>query len=123
MVIDDEPALVKLMERMLGRAKHEVNGYTVAQEALEAFRKKPSMFDVVITDQSMPGITGLELTREFLKVHPEIPVIICSGYDEELSPERVKQEGAAVLVRKPINWPTLLDTIHKVCIAEPKALT
>jgi CheY-like chemotaxis protein len=121
MVIDDEPALVKLMKRMLDRAKHEVHGYTVAQEALEAFREKPSMFDVIITDQSMPGITGISLCRELLKIRPEIPVIICSGYDQALNLERVKEEGATMLVRKPIHWPNLLNTIQAVCATETEA--
>jgi signal transduction histidine kinase len=121
MVIDDEPALVKLMKRMLGRAQHEVQGYTVAQEAIEAFQEKSSMFDVVITDQSMPGITGISLTGEFLKIRPDIPVIICSGYDEALSLERVKEGGATMLVRKPIHWPNLLDTMQTVCCTEFKA--
>lgn len=121
MVIDDEPALVKLMKRMLDRAKHEVHGYTVAQEALEAFREKPSMFDVIITDQSMPGITGISLTRELLKIRPEIPVIICSGYDQALNLDRVKEGGASMLVRKPIHWPNLLNTIQAVYAKEPEA--
>jgi CheY-like chemotaxis protein len=76
---------------------------------------------VIITDQSMPGITGMSLTREFLKIRPEIPVIICSGYDQALNLERVKEGGASMLVRKPIHWPNLLNTIQAVYAKEPEA--
>ena len=77
-------------------------GSTNSQEALEIFRTNPERFDLVITDQTMPQLTGLDLSRELLQINPQLPVIICTGYSESLTPEKARTLGIGEIIMKPI---------------------
>ncbi len=78
--VDDEEALVFLSSRVLTRLGHHISGYTDPKAALAAFRKNPQNFDIVVTDLSMPHLSGLELARGVLAVRPDIPVLMTTGY-------------------------------------------
>lgn len=80
LLVDDEDFLVKLWKNVLEKHGYEVYGYTIAKLALKAFEDNPNSFDIVVTDQSMPDMTGKELVIELLKIRGDIKIIICTGY-------------------------------------------
>ncbi len=100
--VDDEASLARLGKQMLERLGYDVTARTSSVEALEAFRAKSDMYDLVITDQTMPNITGLELAEEMMQIRPDIPVILATGFSETISPEKAKQHGIREYIMKPI---------------------
>ena len=71
-------------------------------DALATFQNQPDTFDLVITDQTMPGITGVELARRILQIRPQMPIILCTGYSSQISEETVKATGIKGFAFKPI---------------------
>ncbi len=114
LLVDDEEGIVRIHRSMLGRAGYEVIGRTSSIEALEAFRENPDRFDLVITDMTMPQMTGLELSREILQLRPDIPIIICTGYSEALSPEKIREMGIRDSLMKPVLASDMTATIARV---------
>jgi PAS domain S-box-containing protein len=114
--IDDEPALVEIGKQMLERLGYKVTTRTSSLEALELFKAKPDQFDLVITDMTMPYMTGDKLSREFMQIRPDTPIIICSGYSERISEERAKEMGMRAFVMKPLVMRDLANTIRNVLI-------
>ena len=100
--VDDEEVLVELGIGMLTGLGYDVVGRTDSLEALELFGASPDGFDLVITDMTMPNMTGIELARELMRIRPAIPVILCTGFSEAITPERVKSAGLRELILKPI---------------------
>jgi len=99
--VDDEEPIVTVGMRMLDRLGYDVTTATDASDALGQFARSPNGFDVVITDQTMPGMTGLALTEELKRIRPTIPVILCSGRTDLLPPHQMKKLGISVCVTKP----------------------
>jgi PAS domain S-box-containing protein len=89
--IDDEPALVDLGKRMFEQLGYEVTSRTSSVEALELFKARPDRFDLVITDMTMPNIMGDKLAHELMKIRPDIPIILCTGYSEKITEEKAKK--------------------------------
>ena len=87
---------------------------------MEIFKERPDEFDLVITDQVMPGVTGLDLAREIFKVSRQTPVILITGYSETVSPEQAKAAGIREFVMKPITRKEVAETIRKVLAKTPK---
>ncbi len=108
--VDDEPDLVALHERSLARGGHTVSGHTDPRAALARFRADPEGFDVVVTDLSMPGMSGLELAREILALRPGIPVLIATGY---IPPEE-RAEAEAIGVRAILPKPSPIARLREV---------
>jgi PAS domain S-box-containing protein len=100
--VDDEKDLVDMGKQMLEKMGYKVTVRTSSIEVLEAFRQDPAKFDLVITDQTMPNMTGTQLTRELLKIRPNLPVILCTGFSETVSKENYKTLGIRSFVMKPI---------------------
>ena len=94
--VDDDPALVRLAALRLTRVGFEVIGCDSPEEALERFRGHPVDFDAVVTDLSMPGMSGMELAREFLALRPDLPVLMISG--------QFRPEDAAEAQRIGVRW-------------------
>src|SRR4029077_11998818 len=82
LVVDDEESLAKMIGKTLARLGYRVTVKTVSTEALETIRQLPDTFDLVVSDQTMPGLTGDKLTEEIRKIRPDIPIILCSGFSE-----------------------------------------
>jgi signal transduction histidine kinase len=112
--IDDEKALAVLGQKMLEALGYRVTAGTNSLEALELFRSQPDAFDLVITDMTMPGLTGRELTRELLSIRPDIPVLMCSGFAEFVNPNEAREAGIREFLMKPYVIGTLAKTIRKV---------
>ena len=83
-------------------------------EALEIFRQDPARFDLVITDQTMPRLTGTELARELAALRPDIPVILCTGFSEMISREMAKDMGIREFLTKPVSRSELAESIRRV---------
>jgi PAS domain S-box-containing protein len=114
--VDDEKMLVDIGQQALERLGYEVVCRTSPIEALELFRAKPDHFDLVITDQTMPGMTGDALARELMEIRSNLPVIVCTGYSQTLDPVRAQKIGIKALVMKPL-------LIHELAAAVKKALS
>jgi len=115
LLVDDEPMLAAVGQQALQRLGYAVVSRTSPIEALELFKAKPGHFDLVITDQTMPGMTGDALARELMSIRPGLPVIICTGYSQNIDAERATQLGIRAFVMKPI-------LIHELAAAVRKAL-
>jgi len=113
LLIDDEEVQVRSLQRMLERLGYRITGKTDPREALEAFRKEPDAFDLVITDQTMPELTGAQLAREFLRLRPDLPVILATGFSEIIDEEGARALGVRDFVLKPLNMRDLAERIRK----------
>jgi len=120
--VDDEPALVRLTMRVLHRFGYEVTGYTDPLQALDAFRSHPSDFDAVITDLSMPGISGFELARLVLEIKPDAVVVMTTGFVRAQDQERAFAMGIRALILKPDSVEELSDVLYRL-LNEQKPLT
>jgi len=114
MVVDDEAALARLAVRVLDRFGLRAESFTDPELALQTLVKNSGAYSVVITDQSMPGLTGLELMREVREKCPDIPVILCSGYGVELTEEQVLAGGGEALLWKPVDWDALVSLVREL---------
>jgi PAS domain S-box-containing protein len=118
LLVDDEESLVDIGRKMLERLGYTVTAYTDSLEALEAIKGKKHEFDLVITDQTMPKMTGLDLAREIRRINEDAPIILCSGYTESISPETAKEEGISAFLMKPLSLHDLAATIRLVLDGE-----
>jgi PAS domain S-box-containing protein len=112
--VDDEKMLIDIGEKMLERLGYRVVSRASPVEALELFRAKPDHFDLVITDQTMPGMTGDLLAKELMQIRPNIPIILCTGYSQVIDPERAQQKGIKAFVMKPILINEIAAAIRRV---------
>jgi PAS domain S-box-containing protein len=114
LLVDDEPSLVRLGQNMLGSLGFEVVASTNAIEALETFQAAPDRFDLVITDQTMPTMTGVAFTHTIRHIRPNIPIILCTGYSHTINADTAAAYGIDAFLVKPIALPQLAQTIHTV---------
>lgn len=112
--VDDEKALTILGQKMLEALGYKVTAITSSLDALDIFRSRPDEFDLVITDMTMPGLTGRELAREIVSIRPDIPVIMCSGFTEFVNPDEAREAGIREFLMKPYVIGRLAKTIRKV---------
>jgi CheY-like chemotaxis protein len=102
LLIDDEEALVRMGEEMMAQLGYEPVGFTSSAAALESFRHTPRRFDIVITDEAMPEMTGSELVRELRKIRPDVPVVMMTGYVSSSLLARARQAGINDVLGKPL---------------------
>lgn len=119
--VDDEPPLARMGHRMLKNLGYAAEMRTSSIEALELFREKPDDFDLVITDMTMPTMTGDVFTIELRKIRKDIPVILCTGYSNKINEDRVRDTGIDAFVYKPFTKPELAKTIREVFDAKANA--
>jgi len=110
--VDDEHALVEIAKDILERLGYEIVARTSSVEALELFRAQADRFDLVITDMTMPNMTGDKLSKEILKIRSDIPIILCTGYSERISEEKAKNIGIREFVMKPLVMKELAKTVR-----------
>src|SRR6266849_6235806 len=102
MIIDDQRSLVALAEETLAALGYEPAGFDSSVAALQAFRAEPQRFDLVLTDETMPDMSGVELAREIRRVRPDLPIVLMSGYSGAQLTERARAAGVAELLHKPL---------------------
>lgn len=112
--VDDEAAIVEMADNMLASLGYTVTGFTSSLDALGMFRQQPDAFDLVITDMTMPRMNGDRLARELLDLKPELPIIICTGYSEQITEEEAIKMGIRSYIMKPVVMNTLARTIRIV---------
>ena len=110
--VDDEEALVEIGRSLLTRLGYRVTAMTSSLEALNRFRKTPLDFDLIITDQTMPRMTGLDMAREMLRLRPEVPILLCTGFTPGMSAELVRKAGIKSLLMKPLSLKQVADSVH-----------
>jgi PAS domain S-box-containing protein len=111
--VDDEKAIVEIAQTIIERLGYEVEVRTSSIEAREMFRANPDRFDLVITDMTMPNMTGDRLAQEILGIRPEIPVILCTGFSEYITEDRAKALGIQEFVMKPLVMRDLAKVIRR----------
>jgi len=111
--VDDEPALADLGKRMLGGLGYRVNSFDNPKDALEAFLADPQACDLLITDYTMPKMTGVELGAAFLKERPELPVIVCTGFNNQLREDRARGQGIQMVLYKPLARKDLAQAVRR----------
>jgi two-component system cell cycle sensor histidine kinase/response regulator CckA len=112
--IDDEEILVRSVPPMIERLGYRVTAVSDAVKALEAVRSRPRDFDLVITDQMMPSLTGLMLFGELRRIRPDLPVILCSGFSEAVDEAKAKGLGFAAFLMKPFSVQEIAATLRRV---------
>jgi PAS domain S-box-containing protein len=118
--VDDEELLTEWGQAVLERLGYSVTALTDSTEALKTFSSDPSRFDLVIADQTMPKLTGLHLARELLTIRNNIPIIICTGHSDSVSPEKAKEAGIREFLIKPLGKQQLAEAIHRALEKETK---
>ena len=114
LVVDDERSVADFMAELLETRGLRVTTAADGAEALTRFQTDPARFSLVIADQTMPKLTGLQLTRELRGQRPDLPVILYSGHSEDLDEQRVLDSGAAAFLRKPVDLTALFSTIARL---------
>jgi PAS domain S-box-containing protein len=112
--VDDELTIVEIGKQMLERLGYRVETRTSSSEALDLFHAGPEKFDLVITDMTMPVMTGADLAKELMKIRENIPIIICTGFSELITEEQSKSMGIRALMTKPILRKRLAETVRDV---------
>ncbi len=111
-VVDDEPSITRLATAILSRRGYDVVPFTDSLEAIHAIENDHLEYDVLIVDQMMPNLTGIELARRALKVYPNAPIVMCTGYTHAVSPEEAKKVGIRKFMLKPVNFNKVIEGIE-----------
>ncbi len=111
--IDDEKDIVHLYRQILENLGYKVTTKTNSLDTVKDFKKNPDSYDLVITDQTMPNMTGAELAKEILAIRPDIPIILCTGYSETISHEKALELGIKDMILKPLTMTTIASSIRK----------
>jgi CheY-like chemotaxis protein len=111
--VDDESAIAEIARSILKHLGYEVEVRTSSIEAREKFRANPDRFDLVITDMTMPNMTGDRLAQEILSIHPGMPIILCTGFSELITEEKAKALGIQEFIMKPLVMKDLAVVIRR----------
>jgi len=120
LVVDDDTSVGTYITEVLRHHGHRATARFVSLEALDLFKEKPNAFDVIVTDQVMPGLTGFDLMSEAKRIRADIPVIICSAYSEDMNSDKAVDAGAEGYLRKPIDVDRLLQLIDQSLVPDKK---
>ncbi len=120
--VDDEEWLVEMWQEILQSLGFEVQTSMSSTEALELFREQPDYYDLVITDQTMARMTGFELAKAMLAIRPDLPVILCTGYSDLITPEKAKEAGIREFAMKPLSISDLTAAIQRILPGKGQAV-
>ena len=112
LIVDDEPAIVELAAKILSNLGYKITAVTSSVEALQKFQESPGYFDLLITDMTMPHMTGAELSKNILKVQPDIKIIMCTGFSDLINENRAKAIGIYNYIMKPFTKKGLAEVIR-----------
>jgi len=114
LLVDDEEALVRVVQKILENLGYQVTGFSDSRDALSHFKARPDTYDLVISDMTMPHLTGLQLSEAILAETPDIPVVICTGFSEMINRIKVAEAGIRRVVMKPVVKSEIASTIREV---------
>ncbi len=113
LIVDDDESLVEMTRRRVERLGYHVTTQTSSVAALDVFRSQPDAFDLIISDQTMPELTGDKLANKLMEIRPDIPIIICTGYSAQLDAEKANVIGVSAFIMKPVGNKELSRVIRK----------
>jgi len=102
LLVDDEKAIIDAIQQMLERLGYQVVARTSGVEALEVFRSQPDSFDLLLTDQTMQGMTGEDLAKKVMDIRSDIPIVLCTGFSHNINEEKAKSMGIREFIMKPV---------------------
>ena len=111
LVVDDDELVSEYLGALLEAESYEVTVLNEPAAALEYFKQHPDDFDLIVTDQVMPGLTGVEIAQSILAVRPDLPILLITGYSEKISAENAESFGLSGFFPKPINENLFLDKV------------
>jgi PAS domain S-box-containing protein len=111
--VDDEESIVIIARQMLNRLGYSVTTSTDSLEALRVFREQPERFDLVITDMTMPDMTGERLSRELMGIRPDIPIVLCTGFSELITEQKARELGIREFVMKPLTTKEMAIVVRR----------
>jgi CheY-like chemotaxis protein len=114
LLVDDEPTVVDVTTKRLEMLGYTVTGFTGSREAMDSFVADPSRFDLVITDQTMPEITGKMLSKRLKEIRPDIPIVLCTGYSSPVDTGKDNEFGICEFVMKPVRLKDLACIIRRI---------
>jgi len=114
LLVDDEALLVESIRNMLQKAGYRVTAVTSSKEALDLFKDHSHEIDLVITDQTMPGLAGVDMLREITRIRPGIPLILMTGFSENISENKAKNLGIDAFLMKPVSARAMATVVRKV---------
>ena len=114
LLVDDDPVQLKSLARMLEKLGYKVTARASGQTAATAFKRNPNAFDLVVTDQTMPRMSGLELAKSLVQIRPDIPIILNTGFSERVNGESVGKDGIRAFIMKPFTARELSGLIRRV---------
>ncbi|MFH0975294.1 MAG: PAS domain S-box protein [Spirochaetota bacterium] len=113
LLIDDEEIIIKTLSTILGELGYQVKAFTDCLEALDEYKNNSAGYDLIITDYSMPHMTGIEMLKEIKEIKKDIPVILTSGYLDKAMEENALKEGVSLVLAKPISTFQIADAVRK----------
>ncbi|MDH5600029.1 MAG: response regulator [Gammaproteobacteria bacterium] len=123
LVVDDDKLVSEYLGALLEAERYNVLVMNESIEALNYFKQHPDDFDLVITDQVMPGLTGVEISQQILELRPNIPILLITGYSEKITPENASSFGLSGFFSKPINEDLFLNQIRQLVSVSQLATT
>lgn len=114
LVVDDEPVIAEMLQRMLKNMGYEVLICTSSTEALEVFKQQRAHIALVLTDMNMPVMNGAEVARQIKQLSPIMPVVLCTGFSETIDEEKARRMGIDGYMMKPVIQRQLAQTLHDV---------
>ena len=121
LLVDDEPAIIQLQTKALEKLGYKVITETDPERALSLFEKEPEKFDLIITDLSMPKLSGDKLAGELLRIRPGIPIVLCTGFSEKLPTKKPERIGVNAILMKPVTMKKMAFTIREVLACPPNS--
>ncbi|MFZ2631574.1 MAG: response regulator [Desulfosalsimonadaceae bacterium] len=118
LVVDDENLVTDINRQTLESLGYQVSSFTCSEKALEAFRARPGHYDLVLTDMTMPRLNGLQLAEKVLAARPGMPIIICTGFSDLITEEKIQLAGIRKLIMKPVFRKDLALAIRRVLDSE-----
>jgi PAS domain S-box-containing protein len=113
MLVDDEKAILGMLRQMIGELGYRIISFTSSMEAFQVFQNSPDEFDLVITDMTMPDMTGSQLARKLLEIRPDIPIILCTGFSEQINEKMSEAMGIQGYLMKPVVRTEMAKIIRK----------
>lgn len=120
LLVDDDGWVAEVCQTMLERLGYCVTVRTDSETALEDFRANPDAFNLIISDMTMPRLTGADLAREMFEIKAPLPFILCTGFSELIDEEKSRALGISALIMKPIELPVLAETVRAVLDGKKK---
>ena len=114
LLVDDEPILTDVGRKTLTHLGYQVTAVNDSRDALNVFQQRPDSFDLVITDQTMPGLTGMELAQRVLDLRSDIPIILCTGFSNQVDRNQALEAGVKEFLMKPVMTSTLARAVRQV---------